>query len=637
MPNAVPLTDTTYYISASGTGDGLTSGTPMSVASLLALTITNKTHLRFNRGDTFNGFGDFTFASHSGSIQAYGTGAKPIIYTSTDISGNVWTDEGSNRWSTPMAETPKWVYFSDIAGKLATTTSANGGWIQITATPSSGVVRVATSALSGYASSLVGAKLRCCDADYWLSYEYTVTDYNAGNGNITLDRAIPEATTGRFIILYGQVQFLSANNDWAYDSATQKLWIRNTSNPSGLAIRVSTKDNCFLLSAWNIDIDDLDIRHANVAGFYGADGKTGGISIENCSFNNNHGRAVLLINTIDSGANSNALTNCGIDGIRLSGDGLTCRLNTVDGVGMDANFQMPTEITNVSRTAGTGIGVRSNLNSTRTNLCELNVVSNTAWVGIVTNGKNMETRYNHVQTYLKRLRDGSGVYTSGSSAEAFNYGVNIHHNQIHDGAASAEITALVSSTDPPSGIYVDNFSFQTLIDNNFIYNLTGPGIKINFNSSISSIRNNTISNCVRPLLFVATTPGNISTGNIIVARGSAGYCVEVNSGAPFTTADNNIYINPYTDKVGLFGSTLETLAQWRTRFSKDASSTAMVNYIVFTSQANSLIEIMREINWTNASVNFNIPAGYKQHTGTSGGTVSIPAYSGIVYLKETAA
>jgi len=630
VPGAVANTGTTYYIAADGSdsADGLTTGTPMSVTKLLTLTLDNKTYLKFKKGDTFF-LGDFIFSSHQGSIGAYGSGANPIIRGSEDISTLTWTSEGSGVYSTPMATAPKWIYIADVAARLAQT-----AWIATTAKPASNILRVNPASLSGYGDSLVGAELRVTDEAWWISYGYTVTAYDGGTGNITLDRDIDEAVAGDDILLLGQDQFISANNDWAYNSSEQKLYVKASASPSTLAIRSVTKDYAFELRARGITIDGVDLNQFYKCGYFGADGMTSEITIQNCVINNIKLRGILLINSNNSNINTNTVTYCGNNGIQVNGNGASCQSNTVHDIGMDANYQLPLEITNVTRSGGTGIGIRGNNNVTK-----YNVVYNTAWCGIISNGLTHETGYNHVYNYLKRFRDGSGIYSSGISLTSYNNAAWIHHNLVHDGQ-TAEIPSIVNGSGlDAKGIYLDNYSYSGLIEYNSTWNNPGSGFFVNTPNSGLIIRNNLAAQCSDEPFHIRGGSGTTTiqnTNNIFISTGSAGVCIEVTTGNPFTDSDTNNYINPYRNEIGLVNVTEYTLAAWRTLLSDDAASTAMVNYIAWSSTANAAFEVMVEDNYTDASVNFNIPAGYKQVDGTSGGTVSIPAYGGVAYLKETA-
>jgi parallel beta-helix repeat protein len=623
VPNAEPIVAVDYFIATSGSpsGDCLSVETACTVDKFVTVNVQNKAQLKFNKGESFY-FGDYAFSHHLGGVSSYGSGADPELTGSESIAGLVWTAEGSGVYSTPMSVAPKGIFLSNTSSKWAQT-----AWIQIASTPSSGVVKVLTASLSGYASSLIGSKLRVVDQQYWMSYEYTVTNYNGTNGDITLDRPIPEAAAGKYISLYGQRQFISANNDWAWESDV--LYYKSASSPTGLDLKACTKDYAFNVTARDITITGISFNQYGKSAILGADSRTSGLSISEVTVTNVKQRGILLIGTTGSTVDDCVVTKCGADGIRVSGNNNTVTDNESSTIGMDLNFQLIDEIANVSRTAGTGIGVRGNGNTVTGNL-----VYNTAWCGIVVNGTSAFGN-NHIYEFGKRFWDVAGAYTSGVTGGE-NYSPHIYSNIVHNGASSPENVVIMGVDSPPVAFYIDHITYGAIVEDNIAWSVPGEAYKINFTTSSTTFRRNRGARSLVPVRWVSTATLSTSTNNVLVATGSAGECVEVTGGTPWTTADNNRYINPYRTQIGQAASTEETLAQWQTRYSKDASSSAMVNYITWSNATNAAEEVKIEYNFTGSAVDFALPAGYKQEDGTSGGTISIPAYQGRFYLKETA-
>lgn len=90
---------TTYYVSAAGTGDGLSEASPMSFAAANALELNSGDRVLLRRGDVF--YGTYSpkkaKADAAISLDAYGSGALPVISRGKTVAA-AWTSCGNGFW-----------------------------------------------------------------------------------------------------------------------------------------------------------------------------------------------------------------------------------------------------------------------------------------------------------------------------------------------------------------------------------------------------------------------------------------------------------------------------------------------------------------------------------------------------------
>lgn len=124
-----------YYVDFTGgadTNDGLSSGSAWKNASKVeSSSFSAGDQILFKRGERWDISSEFDVPS-SGSagnpivIDAYGSGAKPIIDCINVISGSTtagnWTDTGGNVWTMSLATNPKRVWFDGTEVAAADTT-----------------------------------------------------------------------------------------------------------------------------------------------------------------------------------------------------------------------------------------------------------------------------------------------------------------------------------------------------------------------------------------------------------------------------------------------------------------------------------------------------------------------------------
>lgn len=608
-----------YYVSAIGTGNGDVS-TPASIASLTAAmpTLPTGTTVYFNRGETYE-IGDLGVSVSNVNFSAYGSGATPNITGSTSISGNTWASIGGNIYTTTLATAPKFIYVAGIESKWA-----QSAWITITAKPSTTIIRGSSATLNAF-SNLVGAKVRINEDPWILSHEYTVTAYDSATGNLTLDRTITGSLgNGPRFILLDQLQFLTENNSWYYNSTTSTLYYKSSVAPGTLDIRSCTKDTGFILSASNTTISNLKFSHYFRGAIASESGLSSGVTINNCTISDNRNYGLLIV-----GCNNYTITNSTIircaNGIARTGDNWLIQNNTFYDMGMALNFPFP--ITGSYQSGGNAI-----LFWGANNTIDKNIIHDTAYCGTLTTGINNIISKNIIYNFVKRFNDGSAIYTAGvGTVSTTNSGGVISNNIIYDGDVQASNNI---------GIYIDNRTTSYTMNKNVIYNVPTYGILSNWDTKLSTMTDNIVMNCgnVQVKFREDTTQsplypnnnGNVMTGNILAAKNTSQLCVEIesyNGNAslnPFSSggsSNNNRYIIPYSANLGRTRSsnngtaTNYNLAAWKTRISADAASTTLENLYAFSSDSNSSLELLLSVNNTGSSSTVPIGSSYTNVLG----------------------
>lgn len=637
-----------YYISATGNdaNSGLDAAHPITVTKISSLSLNSGDSLLFNRGDTFV-IGDISQNITGLKISPYGSGAMPKIFGSTDLSGATWANVGGGVWSTVLGSAPLWIYVNGASIGVAASNTL------LAASVSTNIITLSSTApLSGYASTFVGAKLRIKSTNWILSDEYTVTAYNSGPGNITLDRAPGSIAVGKNLFMYMQQQFLTANT-WYYNTSTNTLYVQTLtgSSPSGTDIRIGVYSS-FITNQMQINMDNIELLnyHSKVISY------TAWSYIHDNLIHDNRGVALFGNGGYNSRIINNIIHHCDLNGIfSFLGSNSFYLSNTIYDVCSGATLNIlgfPTGSDVLELGTGTypnsvtGIEFEAyGLTSMResNSLIEKNTIYNIGYVGIhLSSSSNCIVNKNYVHDHTGTLFiDGGLIYTAGASAFV-NNGSIISNNVLKTGGANSNLY----------GIYVDNFSSNINVINNSLSNPgDGGGIFVNSGTKNTFIDSNKIIDNVSSIGrggigfsetggFPFTNAGVICTNNQVAMMSAKAALYMQQIFDPFTggSCDNNNYVQPYAANATVFQfGTLRSLATWKTVYSTDASSTERANYITYSNATNAAQEVKMEINPSDTPESFTVPAGYSDVTGTPfSNPVTIPAWSSLIYLKDTA-
>lgn len=671
-PPPDPEEDTTlWYISEDGNPaySGHSPDQPITVDAFLEKNLLAGDTVYFKRGDTFY-IGDFAPEVQL-TIQGYGSGADPILKGSYSIAGQTWTDNGDGFWYTTMLAEPKWV---TIDGQCAR--QGESDWIPITSAPGypAGNQRAASSTtLNAFDSvqSLVGAKLRVKEFNFRLSLEMTISAYSSGT--ITTSTNFLGANVNMPFKLYGQKQFCTLQNDWFYDSGTSRLYVRKSTTPAALDIRVIDKDWCF---------DLQDISNTSISGIEFTEFYQGALNLDtahntyvNAYIHDCRTNGIMVRGNITDCYITGEIERCGLNGIHLGAvQGITFEDLEVHDIGLQLNLGWAID-SYWLKTGGCGIACAPDSAETLKVQNDITIrrfnAYNLGYCGMLLIGNDFLVEDSIVHNVGLKFDDGACFYSvyqtgfgTGGSSGVYRRCIAYDGIGNHDGIASFDLSESVFV-----GFYIDNGCHNVELDTCTAYNNKFAGSFSNANSEQTRIHDCIFYNNSRAQIVFHETPGSSSSNiyphnyknevydNVLVAGNESQLIIvtsSVGTGAdanynPFTTgnADNNYYVSPFktssqavashnTSGTGPFtGGTTYTFANWKARTGEDAASVQKAFYIDYNNKLAGYSDILIVANPSGSTLSYDFPDGIYDDEATSTiNSFSIPAWeSDIAFIK----
>ncbi|WP_409014259.1 DUF1565 domain-containing protein [Dyadobacter sp. NIV53] len=251
---------------------------------------------------------------------------------------------------------------------------------------------------------------------------------------------------------------------------------------------------------------------------------------------------------------------------------------------------------------------------------------------------------NLVDTFSNVKDDGAGIYTYNPGTTASNRIIrkNIVLNAI--GAFAGAEGHYWEAYGKAAGIYLDDRSYNTLVDGNTLANGNWGGIFLH-NCGNNQITNNFVYNFRQQMLF-GVESGKINrnfkvNGNIFVAKNAFQKTVQIDfsiNDKPNLMGlfDENVYARPINDShtfsikrtyVGGGDESL-SLAKWKSDYKQDLNSSKSK---VSTTSENNLSFYY---NYTDAEVTIPLNSLYSDVTGKKyTSNIKLKAYGGIVLIK----
>lgn len=657
-----------YYVSENGTGTGFIPSDPMSVADFSLVTLAQFNRIFFKRGDTIV-WPEYDITVGDVTIDAFGSGADPVLIGSDSYTAATWTSETGGYYSTPLATAPLWVTKNGECARQGET-----DWIPTTAdSTATGITALAATlnAFNSVEALANNAKLRIKEFNFRLSYEHLVTAYNTGSGVMTIGAGgVVGGSSGHPFKLYGQKQYATLEGDWWYDDANNKLWIKTASTPAGTDIRVITQNYAFNVQASNVTIQNIDFTQYYETSVDAPAAPN--IIVQNVSIHDNRTNGIMFYgNTTTFTFTNYTIERIGLNAIHIGAVGsgnMTSGTNTIDEIGEQANIGWPFD-TYWIKTGGCAVACfwdsgetikqPTNVDATGINM------SNLGYMGMLMIGDGHNITECVCHDFCTKWNDGGGFYTIhratlGSSTKNVIFLRCVAYNGIGniDGIAGAAL-----SPQHAEGLYADNGSELITFQECISYDNSDIGILSNWDTRKTSIIDCVVyGNQNSQVIFkqdtdpadspvFTTNISNVLTGNVIVAQ-DVGFCVEnINRSGelnynPFSGAggdsNNNIYVKPYgtnvcASRVSATGvQTLYTLAAWKTYISDDAATTSVVeSSYIYKNPIKSRTDVKLAVNATGTATTFN-GTGYHDIAGTPlGSSESLPAWSAIPYLITT--
>ena len=532
---------TNYYVSNSGSDSnpGTSESLPWkSLDKVNAFTFSPGDQILFKRGDKWSGsivVSTFWTVENPIIFGAYGTGEKPIIKGTTELSG--WTHYSGNIYKATVPRRVNQVFVDDIKMQMPRT----AGYYTATAVSSQTVFR--SDNLIG--TDWTGSNI-IIHGVLWSYESIKVISCNPATGEITLEHAPEYAiAAGKEFFMTNHISLLTSAGEWIYNEAsnTVYLWTKNGDFPGNYIVEASSISKGFSgNNVSNITIKDLDIQRFYDDGIEFVGTSCANNVVDNCDFSDNYACGVDFmgdkVGGMFPGKHGNpTISNCTVkhsnnSGIRVYGTGGSINNNLVQSIALPEDLS----ILGYTQAMETGIGI--NVRGTGLNI-KNNEIYDTGYNGINYVGGGIVVEKNIVKRSCKVLTDGGGIYTYSGVVGNTSY---IKDNIISDIG--------VDDSDA-HGIYLDASSESVSVTGNTVFNCSHIGI---FTSSCRNILltgntsyNNRIQYQIAKLTDI-TMINNIVSNNIFCALTDEQYTIK--AARSFTdlglTLDGNFYANPRT-------------------------------------------------------------------------------------------
>lgn len=497
------LSATTYYVKASGgTGSGLNDANAWSFAKYKSLESTLGGHtVLFNRGDIFNG--SLSPVSNV-TYNSYGNGAQPIITGFVIL--NSWTSVGTNLWEAGVAAGSRLNMVTVGGNVIEPGRFPNTGWLTMNVPDyvlngNGDTIKIGnprrffypTSGLTGYAGGNVVIKKR-----EWIIEKAMIN--SVGGDSITFEETNYPALDKWGFILTDNPATLDLQNEWYYNSSTNKIRMYSTVNPSTLNVKAATINTLVSLSnSSNVSFTTIDFEGCNEDAVFSYDGGSGN-SLTNCSirFTGNNG-----INT--KFQTNFTVQNCQIYQTNYSG------VSAIQGatqyfLGNDIHHNgMLITLCQGNNKANHGLWVNGTYNRIYNN-----TVSYTGYVGIDFSGSYDTVRRNYVHHALQTSADGGSIYMSD---EPFAAGRLIDSNVCVFGLGPRDGTPY-TGFDNAMGIYLDEATGFVTVTNNFCALNNGGGMYLHRANNLTIKYNTFYGNTHQQILAAEDGPDKEKIRNV---------------------------------------------------------------------------------------------------------------------------
>ena len=543
--------------------------------------------INFYRGDTFYGTITATESGSSGSpiiVGAYGTGTKPIITGFTTITG--WTNLGGGIYSKTVSAESSTTNIVTVNG----VNTAMGRWPNtgyMTYESYTGNTSITDNQLTG-TPNWTGAEL-VLRRNQWTLNTNLITNHTGSVITYTFtDPCANGGTNGYGYFIQNDIKTLDVLGEWYYNGTTFYMYF-GANNPNDYTVKISTLDKLFAVGASGthrdyITIDGLTFEGSSVSSVYLEDGSSN-IIIQNCTIRYGGQKGIYAFWQIAHMLVDNNIIDQ-INGIathiRGGASYTTISNNTITNIGLQPG-------------GGDKAGCSDNLydaivcESTSNTIIEHNTIQHVGHSGIRVDRDSLNMIRNNIVSDWGLVRSDCGaIYTWTVNKDTISGNIIINSNQVLDGLNNA--VPLIS------GIYLDDYTTNSTISNNSVYNVIYGGISIR-SSQNTEVSNNTVYACsYAQLAFGKGGSGAENSGlnihdNIFIAKmaGATAFpwtpsVLEIesffNTPAPLGIFDRNYYARPIDDDdvfrryyptdpwygVGL------TLSQWQAYSGQDVNS-----------------------------------------------------------------
>jgi len=557
----------TYYVSSvSGNdlNDGVTESSPwQTIDKINAFQFQDNDTILFKRGEIFRGAISLKKSPIGITIGAYGTGDKPVIAGSVQMTDWIPTkhaDLDKNIYETDVSALPlsfNGIFHLFVNGELMTIArypnvdSPNKtNWLKVDAkNGEKGFTDINLAAYGKPDDYWEGATLRI--RNYSWTYKVTeVTGYTASNGKITADRLSNQLPEWGYF-LDGKLEELDNPGEWYYDVDAQKVYFypRQNAEPNTLLIEGSTINVGISLGNGqnNTLIENLSFRHFTQNGLN--INASENVTVQNCHFEHNiqgiatwnSPNVLIANNTFDNQLHSaiglNNASDFEVQNSVIEKNTVTnTALYPVYGVRTDGVYQ------------GLGISVGGKGYTVRQN-----TVENSSHAGIVVTGKGNHLIENNVVRHAMLLLNDGGAIVIGSDGNQIigNFCLGSVGNVDDSNGCAKDDTPCLHHRSYGMGIGANNTLTDNVIDGNTVANNAHEGIRLNSFTN-SKARNNLVYNNQNNQMVLEDIYGskrsnnNVVEDNLIFALTPDQKGLSLTNATNHGTFDNNFYCNPFS-------------------------------------------------------------------------------------------
>ncbi|WP_080059043.1 right-handed parallel beta-helix repeat-containing protein [Spirosoma aerolatum] len=625
------FSQTTYYVATAGNdaNDGRSTSTPFrTLDKINALTLQPGTKVLLRRGDTFRGMLTIQqsgSASNPISVDAYGTGDKPIIAGSVPITG--WTSVGTNLWQATCSSCTNPItglYRGTDAlplGRYPNLSDSNKGYLTI---------QSHTSKNQFVSQQTLPADFTGGEVVYrptlWILNRASLTQQSGNTLNIDNASSVYDLQDGWGYFIQNHPSTLDQNGEWYFNSSTKTIRLFSTTNPNSSTITATVYSKCMnVINSSNISVSNLTLTQSLNFSFYVANVSSltiTGVDIKNSGENgmeiDGTGSNINVLNNTVDLANNNGINLQAYSNITVRGN-IIKRIGIVPGRGKSGDGQY----------RGFDASGTTNL------LVESNRLDSIGYTGISfsTQTFGLTIQKNIISNFGMTKSDVGGIYTWNGVQQSMG-NIKILSNIIYNSLPATEgaPTAASNPYSGSNGIYLDQCSQNIIVNDNTVYNCYGIGIFLISVSNITLRGNTSFDNRESQLVLtksagLCSPRNNILKKNVLVAKSTtatvARYESDQNDLGQYGDIDSNYYARPFDDvlKIGISFPNVNapyTLKDWQGVSGKDLHSVeSPVTYKGFT--LNTLNEPNRI---GNSTFNTDATEWYQQSPYYNNGKVA---------------
>ncbi len=582
----------TYYVSSLGgddTNEGTSEATPwQTVPKLNEVIFEDNATILFKRGEVFRGAISFKGSPTGLTIAAYGSGDRPVIAGSVQITGWIATSHSALGSSVYEADVSSFIQQDDkgnentieqlfVNGKLMTiarypnvASPADKNWLQVGAGAGTDAFTDPQLAAFGKPDGYWnGATLRIRNYS-WTYKVREVTGYVAQKGKITatgLGDQLPE--WGYF--LDGKLDELDHPGEWYYDATAKKVYFYP---PGGVDPNTDLIEGSSYQVGMSISnekhqavIENLTFRHFTVNGFKIS--ASDNVTLKNCHFDNNV-IGVMIWDSPDVLVQNNTFDH------QLK---VTILLLASTGFDVKDSVIEKNQITNTAMYPAYGVrydGIYEGIGILafgKAYTLRQNTIENTGWAGIYLKAEGHHLVENNViRKSLLQLNDGAGIHI-GSDSNIIRGNIvleSVGNVDESNGCGHLNKTPCPHHHAYGMGIGSENSLKNNVIEGNTVANNQHQGIRLN--SFINTtVRNNVVYNnknqiVIEDLYGSQKSYNNVVENNIIYSLHPDQYGVKLSNDTNHGLFENNYYCNPSSEAVFVRDAKIYSLGHWQEAF-----------------------------------------------------------------------